>query len=185
LTDVEQRPSPSRGSTAEEPGWWRKLLRPGRFTVLVVILLLAGAAGYLGVRAVTLGRQADALAAERSTLVSLGGRYAVDVTSYDYRDLDGGFARVTAESTPSYAKQYRSASQARGPQLRQDKAVSTGQVVAAGVETETPGRSASVLVLVDQSVANSTNPPQVRRNQLRIALVEVGGRWLIDNVTVL
>jgi hypothetical protein len=40
-------------------------------------------------------------------------------------------------------------------------------------------------VLVDQSVANSTNPPQVRRNQLRIALVDVGGRWLVDDVTVL
>ena len=48
LTDDDQT------ATTPEAGWWRKLLGPGRFAVLVVILVLAAAAAYLGVRAFTL-----------------------------------------------------------------------------------------------------------------------------------
>jgi Mce-associated membrane protein len=186
LTDVDSRPSPAPRAETPEPGWWRKLLRPGRFTVLVVILLLAAAAGYLGFRAVSLSRQADAAATERTTVLSAAGRYAVDVTSYDYRDLDGSFARVYGESTASFAGQYRTASEAHAAQLTQDQSVSTGTVVAGGIQDLTHERSADVLVLVNQAITNTSNKtPEVQRSELRLALVYSGGRWLIGNVTVL
>jgi Mce-associated membrane protein len=185
LTDVDQRPSPAPHSAPRDAGWWRKLLRPGRFTVLVVLLLLAAAAGYLGARALTLSRQANALAAERSTVVALAGRYAVDLTSYDYQNLDAAFAKVAGESTADFAKQYRSTSQAHAALLRQDQSVSTGSLVATGIQDEVVDRSASVLALVNQSIRNTgSTAPQVRPSELRISLVHASGRWLIDDVTV-
>ena len=180
LTDDE----PTR--TTPEAGWWRKLLGPGRFTVLVVILLLAAAAAYLGIRAVTLSRQATALAAERSEALSDAARYAVDLTTYDYRDLNAEFTTIAAESTPGYAAQYQSASTAKAGQLRADHSVSRGTVVTVGLERETPGRSADVLVLVNQSITNTSTPsPQLERSELRITLTRSGDRWLIGDLVLL
>jgi Mce-associated membrane protein len=168
------------------PGWWRKLLGPGRFTVFVVVLLLAGAAGYLGVRAFTLSRQATESATERSEALSDASRYAVDLTSYDYRHLDTAFAVVAGDSTPAFAGRYRAASANRADQLRSAHSVSTGTVVAAGIEDETVGAKADVLVLVNQSVTNTSTPkPQVERNELRITLARSGDRWLIGDLVLL
>lgn len=169
-----------------EPGWWRKLLRPGRFTVLVVILLLAAAAGYLGSRAILLSRQATALANERTQALADASAYAVDLTSYDYRNLDVGFGKVINESTPSFGGQYRITSQGKAGQLRADHSISTGTVVAAGIQDETPGRSADVLVLLNQQITNSdTTAPETQRSELRITLARSGDQWLISNLTLL
>lgn len=169
-----------------EPGWWRKLLGPGRFAVFLVILLLAAAAAYLGVRAVTLSRQANALNAERAQALSDASRYAVDLTTYDYRHLDAAFTAVAADSTPEYAGRYRTASAGTAAQLRADHSVSNGTVVAAGLESETPGRKATVLVLVNQSITNTRNStPKIQRSELRITLARSGGRWLISDLVLL
>ncbi|HEY3753668.1 MAG TPA: hypothetical protein VGL80_31140 [Pseudonocardiaceae bacterium] len=169
-----------------EHGWWRRLLGPGRFTVLVMILLLIAAAGYLGLRAVALSRQATTLATERSEALSDASRYAVDLTSYDYRDLASAFKAVADDSTPGFAKQYTATSQGKASQLRADHSVSTGQVVAVGIQDETPGTTADVLVLVNQSLTNtSTSKPRVQRSELRITLVRSGDRWLIGDLELL
>jgi Mce-associated membrane protein len=169
-----------------EHGWWRRLLGPGRFTVLVVILLLVAAAGYLGLRAVTLSRQATTLATERSEALSDAARYAVDLTSYDYQDLTTAFTAVADDSTPAFAKQYTATSQGKAAQLRADHSVSTGTVVTVGIQDETLGRTADVLVLVDQSVTNTSTPkPQVQRSELRITLGRSGDRWLISDLQLL
>ncbi len=166
--------------------WWRKLLRPGRFAAFVVILLFAVAAGYLGFRAIALSRQATTLAAERAQAQSDAARYAVDLTTYDYRDLPTAFNRVAADSTSSYAAEYRTASQQRADQLVTDKSVSTGKVVATGIQDETPGRTADVLVLVNQSVTNTNTPtPRVQRSELRITLTRSGGAWLLSGLLLL
>jgi Mce-associated membrane protein len=167
-------------------GWWRQLLRPGRFAVLLVVLLLAAAAGYLGVRAYTLSARAATLAARRDAALSAASAYAVDLTTYDYRHLDDAFARVAADATPGYAEQYRSASQQRAGQLRTDRSVSTGRVVAAGLQQGAGDDSAGVLVLVDQSITNTGTPaPQVQRSDLRLTLTWSGDRWLLAGLVLL
>jgi Mce-associated membrane protein len=168
------------------PGWWRTLLRPGRFAVFVVVLLLAAATAYLGVRAYTLSRQATDLAVERAEALSDASRYAVDLTSYDYRHLDTAFAVVAGDSTPAFASRYRAASATRADQLRSVHSVSAGTVVAAGIQDETVGRTADVLVLVNQSVTNTSTPKsQTERNELRITLARSGDRWLISDLVLL
>ena len=172
--------------TGATESWWRKLLRPGWFAVLVAIVLLAAAAGYLGFRAVTLSNQASSLASERSQAQSDAARYAVDLTTYDYRNLTGAFNRVAADSTAAYATQYRNASRQRTDELVADKSVSTGTVVATGLQDETPGQTADVLVLVNQSVTNAnTSTPTVQRSELRITLTRAGNAWLISALVLL
>jgi Mce-associated membrane protein len=154
--------------------------------VFVVILLLAGAAGYLGVRAFTLSRQATDLATERSEALSAASRYATDLTTYDYQDLDTAFAVVAGDSTSAFGSQYRAAGQQRADQLRSAHSVSTGAVVAVGIAGESPGRTADVLVLVNQSVTNTSTPKaQVERNELRLTLARSGDRWLISGLVLL
>lgn len=168
------------------PGWWRRLWGPGRFTVLVVILLLAAATGYLGARAFALSRQASQLAAERAQALSDASRFAVNLTSYDYRNLNAAFDAVVADATPAFGRQYRATSESRAARLRTDRSVSHGTVVAAGIEDETAGRSADVLVLVNQSITNVDAPtPGTQRGELRMALVRSGDRWLLSDLTLL
>ncbi len=158
-----------------EPGWWRRLLGPGRFSVFLLVLLLAAAAVYLGVRAVTLSGQATTQDNERAQALSEASRDAADLTTYDYRNLAAAFASVAADSTPAYGTRYRSASEGSAGQLRAQHSTSNGTVVAAGIETETPSRSATVLVLVNQSITNTTTPtPKIQRSALRITLARSG-----------
>lgn len=164
----------------------RKLLRPGWFAVVVVILLLAAGAGYLGYRAITLSNQLSQQATERSEAQSDAAGYAVDLTTYDYRDLDAAFEKVAADATSAYAAQYHSASQQRSGQLVSDKATSAGKVVATGIEDYTPGQTADVLVLVNQTITNTNTPvPQTQRSELRITLSRSGVRWLISGLVLL
>ena len=58
-------------------------------------------------------------------------------------------------------------------------------VVSAGVVSATTSR-AVVLVFLDQNIANSTQTkPTTDRSQVEITLVRSGGRWLVDQVTLL
>jgi Mce-associated membrane protein len=189
-TQREPGGPPAQGEPAgdeQRPGWWRRLLGPGRFAVFLVILLLAAAAAYLGARAVTLSRQATALAAERDQALTDASRYAVDLTTYDYRNLNAAFTAVAADSTPEYAGRYRTASAGTAAQLRSDHSVSNGTVVAAGLENVTPGRKATVLVLVNQSITNTRHrkTPKIQRSELRITLTRSGGKWLISDLVLL
>jgi Mce-associated membrane protein len=176
-------------STPAEAGWWRKLLGPGRFTVFLVILLLAAGAAYLGVRAVTLSRQATNDADQRSEAISSASVYAVDLTTYDYRHLETATDVVAAESTPAFARQYRAASRTKAAALRTQRSVSTGITVAAGIQDETSA-TAHVLVLVDQSISNTSTPrAQTTRSALKITLARTrttaGPRWLISDLVLL
>jgi Mce-associated membrane protein len=167
-------------------GWWRALLRPGRFTVAVVILLLVVTAGYLGVRVVSLSRAANGLVQQRATVLATARRDAADLSGYDYRDLGANVRTVTAESTQRFAQQYRAASQNLADALTAQHAVSTGTVVGAGIESDQPDGPSVVVVLVDQTVTNTASPtPAPQHNRLRLSLVESGGRWLLDQLTAL
>lgn len=150
-----------------------------------MILLLTAAAAYLGVRAVTLSRQATEDANARAEALSSASVYAVDLTTYDYRHLETATDVIAVESTPAFASQYRATSQSRAAALRAQHSVSTGTTVAAGVQDETDS-TAHVLVLVDQSVTNTSTPQaQTTRSALKLTLTRSGPRWLISDLVLL
>jgi Mce-associated membrane protein len=155
-------------------------------TVLAALLVLVAATGtYFGVRyraANEALRTEQAGDAARTAASNAGARYAVDLSSYDYRDLDRSFAAITANSTDAFAQQYQRLSGGLRTALVEEKSKASGTVLAEAVESANPTR-VTLLVFVDQTVSNSsTSTPRVNHNRMALTLLDVSGKWKIDQV---
>lgn len=110
---------------------------------------------------------------------------AVALAAYDYRHLGHDFAVVEADSTPSYRHTYEQASGSLRSTLVRYRASASARVVSAGLVSATNARAVA-LVLLDQKVSNSEQSAATsERSQVEVTLVRSGGRWLIDQVTLL
>ncbi len=146
----------------------------------LVVALVIGLALSLS----ALGNQ-NALANSRTSALSAARTYTVELASYNYRDLDRDFSTVAANSTPSFRRTFAESSDALKSTLSRYKATAAAKVVSAGVVWASTSR-AVVLVFLDQNIANSTQTkPTTDRSQVEITLVRSGGRWLVDQVTLL
>ena len=155
-------------------------------TVLAALLVLVAAAGtYFGLRYRSANEALNAeasLGAARTAATSAGAQYAVDLSSYDYRNLDKGFGAITSNATPTFAQQYQRFSTGLRAALVEEKSVATGKVLAEAVESADPTR-VTLLVFVDQTISNtSTSTPQVNHNRMELTLLDVSGKWKIDQV---
>ncbi|HEY2698283.1 MAG TPA: hypothetical protein VGJ45_22675 [Pseudonocardiaceae bacterium] len=155
-------------------------------TVLAALLVLVAAGGtYFGLRYRSANdalRTEQALDAARTAASAAGARYAVDLSSYDYRNLDKGFAAITANSTDAFGQQYQRFSGGLRDALISQKSVAAGTVLAEAVASANPTR-VTLLVFVDQTVSNtSTATPQVNHNRMALTLLNVAGTWKIDQV---
>ncbi len=147
----------------------------------VVVVALAVA---LALSLSALGNQ-DALGSSRISALSAARTYAVQLASYDYDHLNRDFAAVAANSTPSFRRSFTQSSDALKSTLTRYKATAAATVVSAGLVSASTSRAVA-LVLLDQKIANSTQAtPTTDRSQVEITLVSSGGRWLIDQVTLL
>ena len=156
----------------------RRLITWPRVAVAAVLVALVIAVGLLVTRTVHDRRITDA----RASALSAAQRYARDFGTYDYRNLDAGFALITSELTGSFKTTYSSTAQSLKATVIKYQERSTATVQAAGVTSATP-HHAVVIVLLDQTVTsvNSTTPV-VNRNRAVITLVRTGGRWLMSNL---
>ncbi len=131
-----------------------------------------------------LGNQ-DALGSSRTSALAAARTDAVQLASYNYGDLGRDFGVVVANSTPSFRRRFTESSDALKSTLTEYKATAEASVVSAGLVSASTSR-AVVLVLLDQKIANSKQAtPTTDRSQIEITLVSSGGRWLIDQVTLL
>jgi Mce-associated membrane protein len=155
-------------------------------TALAALVVLVAAAGvYFGLRYRTADnalRTEQTLDLARTAATAAGAQYAVDLSSYDYRNLDKSFGTITANSTDAFAQQYQRLSAGLRDALVSQKSVATGKVLAEAVQTANPTR-VTLLVFVDQTVSNtSTATPQVNHNRMALTLLDVAGKWKIDQV---
>ena len=126
-----------------------------------------------------------AQASSRTSALAAARSYAVQLASYDYQDLQGGFAAVAADSTPSFRRSFTESSDALKATLTQYKATADASVVSAGLVSSSTSQAVA-LVFLTQKIENSTQAkPTTDRSQVEITLVNSGGRWLIDQVTLL
>lgn len=168
--EVDETPAPERP---------RKVApRPRRIVAGVVMLLLAGAAVFAGWQ----WYQHERLDTARNEASAAAGKYAVDLTSYDFGKLDENFKTVAGNSTEAFAQQYHETTNGIKPLLQQYKAVSKSTVLQSGIVSATTDRVVAVL-FVDQTITN-TNSPQARidRNRVELTLSHRDGRWLIDGL---
>jgi Mce-associated membrane protein len=170
----------TESTTSERPSIRRRF--GGLSLVLAVLLVLAVAAAVTF--GVLLGRRAAADHAGAQALATARA-YAVTLTSYDYRHLDRNFADVLDGATGEFKDEYAGAGRALRRLITQAKATAKGNVLAAGIQSESPDR-VEVLVFVDQSITNASTPaPRLDRTRVLMTLTPHDGRWLVDKLELL
>jgi Mce-associated membrane protein len=163
----------------------------GNATALVLAVVAVGAVIALVVTLLQLGSESsqvsseNALEAARTSALSAAKTYSIELASYDYRHLAEDFGLVLSHSTPSFRKTFSQSSDALEPTLAKYHATAAAKVVAEGLVSSSTTQ-AVVLVFLDQTVTNSTQKaPTTDRSQIEITLVDTGGTWLINQVTLL
>lgn len=147
---------------------------------LLFALLFAGL-GYLGWRQfqqyqITQAGEAGLRAAQD---------YAVVLTTLDARNIDDNYRKSLDGATGEFKDAYSQGANQLRQVLIDNKASGTGIVVAAAVKSATPDK-VEVLLFVDQSITNASNPsPRIDRNRIDMTMDKVGDRWLASKVEIL
>ncbi|MDT0468980.1 hypothetical protein [Streptomyces gibsoniae] len=120
-------------------------------------------------------RRQDILAAARQS--------ALNFTSLDYRHYDRDSGNVLKGATGEFKKEFAAQTAQLTKLVAQNKSVSEGQVLEAGI-VRSDASSARVLVVADSKVTNTAAPEgQTRTYRLQLDLARVAGRWLTSDVT--
>ena len=161
----------------------RAVFRGGRPSWLTAALA-AVVVGLLVVGGLLLPRWLDARAEQDryDAVLKAATLETIAFTTLDYRDLDPSIERVLDGATGDFEKQF-SASRDQLEQLStQNKSVSEGRVLEAGVVSMDED-SARVIVVADSTVTNVNAPdPQPRHYRLQLDLVLQDGRWLTSDL---
>ncbi len=154
------------------------LRRPPVLATTLVILLLAAGLAYTATQLWQRAAQDSA----RASAIASAREYALALTTYDHRNLEGNFRTVTDNSSPGFARQYKQVSDGLTQLIQQYQATSRGNVLNQGVVEA--GEDRAVLVLfVDQSITNTNNlQPRVDRTRMQMTLTRPDDRWLIEDV---
>lgn len=157
--------------------------KPGIRSTLAgfVIVALLATCGYLGFQLA----EENGLKSARSAASASAKQYAVHLTSYDFRNLDGNFKAVTQDSSNRFAKEYKKVSANLKKLIQKFKATSKGAVLQQGI-VSLDQQNAVVTLFVDQTITNTNSPePRVDRNRMRMSLVRSADRWLLDDVQLM
>lgn len=147
-------------------------------TLAVVCVLALAASGFLGVQVYQARqdeqRNEDVLAAARQS--------AVNFTSLDYRHYERDSKNVLSSATGDFKKQFTAQTKELTGLVADNKAVSKGRVLEAGI-VRVDDDSARVLIVADSEVTNVNSPDgQARTYRLQLDMLLESGRWLTSGV---
>lgn len=118
----------------------------------------------------------------RQDLLAAARQSALNFTSLDYRHYDRDSANVLESATGDFKKQFAAQTEELTQLVAQNKSVSEGQVLEAGI-VRSDEHSARVLVVADSRVTNIAAPKgEARTYRLQLDLVHRDGRWLTSDV---
>jgi Mce-associated membrane protein len=118
----------------------------------------------------------------RTSAVSAAKTFAMSLASYDYNTVDQDFNTVLEHSTGEFKQKFASNSAAQQDKIVKFQATATGTVFDAAA-TDVTGDRATVLVMVDQKVTNtSLQGPAVEHDRLRLTMVRNGNDWLVSKL---
>lgn len=154
-----------------------------RFRVLPWILAAALVVVAVGVGILGYRVHQENQATDRDQAVLAAARQeALNFISIDYRSFDQDSRNVLSGATGDFKQQFSDESKTLQNLVTTNKAVSSGQVLQAGVVSSGPG-SARVLVVADARVANTAAPSgQVRNYRLQMDLVQQDGQWFTSDL---
>jgi Mce-associated membrane protein len=126
-----------------------------------------------------------ALSDARTSALAAGRQIAVDIASYDYREIDKDFTRVSNEATGKFLTDFSTQSAGVRDAIVSLKAVSVAQVASAGA-VNVSADSAQVIVALNRTVTNAQAPKGTNSAfGVQMLLVKRAGRWLATQVTPL
>jgi Mce-associated membrane protein len=176
------------GSNVDDvpPGWPEPA---PRFVVSNIVTIILGviAVGLVVGLVLTMLQLSNknALESARTTALTAAKTYAIELSSYDYKDLHKDFATVESHSTASFKKSFSQSSGALESTLVKYKASSQATILASAVVSANTSRVVA-LIFLSQTVNNSTQKAATTdRSQIQMTLVNSDGQWLIDTVTLL
>jgi Mce-associated membrane protein len=153
---------------------------------LLLGLLAVGVAAVLAVVVVLAMQLQDSRAEDqrREAILQAARQQGVNITTLDHRSVDKDLKRVLDLSTGTFRKEFQAGTKDLTDLVVKNKAVSTGEVLSAGIVTA-DSDSARVLVVADSTVSNSANSAQkqVRHYRMQLDLVRRGDRWLTSTLT--
>ena len=155
-----------------------------RRAVLPVLLLLVLAGLLTGVVLTALDARAAEVRDDDQHAALLAARQqAVNLTTISHETADRDLARIIAAATGTLKTQFEAQAKTFPGVLRQEKSVSVGRVLAAGVKSQQDG-TVDVLVAVDATVRNaaSADTGVVKHYRMDMRLIQVDGRWLVSTV---
>ncbi|MGW1023661.1 hypothetical protein ACWD4J_08055 [Streptomyces sp. NPDC002577] len=118
----------------------------------------------------------------RQEILAAARQSALNFTSIDYRHYDRDSRNVLKGATGDFKEQFAAQTEQLTKLVAQNKSVSEGQVLEAGI-TRSDERSARVLVVADSKVSNASAPHgEARTYRLQLDLVLKDGRWLTSGV---
>ncbi|MEU1273891.1 hypothetical protein [Streptomyces sp. NPDC005799] len=165
----------SYGLTVKELGGNGKALTVG---LVVATLLTTAAALWLSLRL----HDQHEKDMRRQDILSAARQSALNFTSLDYRHYDRDSANVLDGATGDFKKQFSAQTQDLTKLVAENRSVSEGQVLDAGI-VRSDAHSARVLVVADSKVTNTAVPKgETRTYRLQLDLVHRAGRWLTSDV---
>ncbi|MFF0815672.1 mce associated protein mas1a [Rhodococcus sp. NPDC003318] len=145
--------------------------------IVLIVALLASAVGLL--IAVLNAREKDSL---RDQAIETARTYSVEMSSFDFENLDANRDAIVAQSTPEFADKYSEMVDALRQIVTDGKGKATAVAEHIGVESVDED-SAVVLVFVDQQATNVVSPDgNTQKYRMVVSLVRDGDRWVVDNV---
>jgi Mce-associated membrane protein len=151
---------------------------PLPYVLAVLLALVLAGGGWAAVQA----RDAHQRAQRDQAVLAAARQTAVNFLSLDYRTYDRDMQNVVSGATGALKQQFASQSKQLSALVAQNKSVSQGQVIEAGILRADNG-SAKVLVVADSQVQNTQIPKgQTRNYRLQLDLTRSGGRWLTSDL---
>ncbi|MGC4110897.1 MAG: hypothetical protein QM747_10830 [Nocardioides sp.] len=166
----------------EEPSAGRRLPAVPGFALVALAGLVAAA---LVVAGVLVSKPSDAaVASDTQAAQAAAERAIVPLLSYDAKHLDQSEAAAEPYLTSSYDAQYRKLFAVIRQNAPRTGTVVKAKYVASGIVRSGTDR-VDVLVFVDQSTLNKQHPkvPVVYKNQVTVTMSDVGGQWLVDDLS--
>ena len=149
---------------------------------MLLVLMSTTVSAALGAPGVLSLREAARLSDEREQAEKAAQLAAESFTTYDYRDLSSSFDSLLEAGTDEFRRTFGQATSELRPIIREQRAVSTGNIISSAVADLEPGKTSSVLVEVDVYVSQRKGQGPQRRFRLQLDLKEVDGSWLLDKI---
>lgn len=180
MTDTEDTMT-STAPTGRQPWMSARLSRAITAVLALVVLVAAALVVYelVSVRPRYLDARAEDQA--RTAAVQSAERFVVEANNFDASDLPTLKQRISPMLTTKFRTDFESTIDDILAQIEQAKLVSKGEVLRSAVAS-VDSDSAEVLVVAD-ATAQSSFGSRARHFRWSVDLVQVDGRWLVDNFT--